>query len=125
GATVSRTADDLVRYHGKILIVDRSQLFVLGFNYTYLDMDKSRSFGITTRDRRLVQEALKLYECDTNRQVYVPSLEALPVSPLNAREALARLIRHARRQLLIYDPKLSDDAMIRLLRERAAAGVDV
>ena len=34
GATVSRTADDLVRYHGKMMIVDRRRLYVLGFNLT-------------------------------------------------------------------------------------------
>src|ERR1700759_3169155 len=30
GVTVARTADDLLRYHGKLMIVDRRELFVLG-----------------------------------------------------------------------------------------------
>jgi cardiolipin synthase len=30
GATVSRSADDLVRYHGKMMVVDRKTLYVLG-----------------------------------------------------------------------------------------------
>src|SRR6478752_10462132 len=46
GVTVSRTADDLVRYHGKMMIVDGRILHVFGFNFTRLDMEKSRSFGI-------------------------------------------------------------------------------
>ena len=37
GVMVSRTADDLVRYHGKLLIVDRSELYVLGYNFTTID----------------------------------------------------------------------------------------
>src|SRR5437868_7601068 len=32
GVTVSRTADDLVRYHGKMMIVDSRTLHVYGFN---------------------------------------------------------------------------------------------
>jgi hypothetical protein len=34
--TVSRTADDLVRYHGKYAIIDGTALWVLGFNSTGL-----------------------------------------------------------------------------------------
>src|SRR5689334_20045745 len=34
GARVDRTGDDFVRYHGKFMIVDRTTLLVLGFNYT-------------------------------------------------------------------------------------------
>ena len=32
GATVDRTAEDLVRYHGKMMIIDRRELHVLAFN---------------------------------------------------------------------------------------------
>jgi phosphatidylserine/phosphatidylglycerophosphate/cardiolipin synthase-like enzyme len=47
------------------------------------------------------------------------------VSPENARERLATFIAGARSQLLIYDPQVSDSTMVRLLAERAKAGVDV
>jgi len=40
GASVRRTDDDLRRYHNKIMIVDRRTLYVLGFNYTALDVNK-------------------------------------------------------------------------------------
>ena len=36
-----------------------------------------------------------------------------------------RFIRGARRQLLIYDPQLTDDAMLQILVAKAKAGVDV
>src|SRR5690349_13738135 len=45
GVTVARTNNDLVRYHGKLLVIDKAKLFVLGFNYTAVDL-ASRSFGI-------------------------------------------------------------------------------
>jgi cardiolipin synthase A/B len=122
--TVSRTADDLVRYHGKIMIVDRSKLHVLGFNYLGLDL-KSRSFGIVCRDRRYVQEAIRLFEADAAKQDFEPATDSLVVSPENAREQLATFIKRAKRQLLIWDPKVSDPQMIRLLQQRAKAGVDI
>jgi phosphatidylserine/phosphatidylglycerophosphate/cardiolipin synthase-like enzyme len=124
GVTVSRTADDLVRYHGKLTIVDRTCLHVYGFNYTALDL-KSRSFGLVTRDRRTVQEAIRLFEADAAKQEFEPTLDALVVSPENAREQLATFIKRAKRQLLVWDPKVSDPQMIRLLQQRAKAGVDV
>src|SRR5580693_9034911 len=37
GVTVARTADDLVRYHGKMMIIDESELFLMAFNFTMLD----------------------------------------------------------------------------------------
>src|SRR5580765_4200084 len=40
GVTVSRTADDLVRYHGKMMIVDGHSLYIFGFNFTTLDIEK-------------------------------------------------------------------------------------
>src|SRR3954471_15552022 len=68
GVTVSRTADDLVRYHGQMMIIDGRILHVYGFNFTTLDIEKSRSFGVVTRNRRLVQEAIKLFDADFDRQ---------------------------------------------------------
>jgi phosphatidylserine/phosphatidylglycerophosphate/cardiolipin synthase-like enzyme len=125
GVTVSRTADDLVRYHGKMMIVDGRLLHVYGFNFTSLDLNKSRSFGVITRNRKIVQEAIKLFEADFNRQPYYAACDRLIVSPENSRERLTKFISGAKRELLIYDPNLSDDAMLRLLTQREKAGVEV
>lgn len=125
GVTVARTADDLVRYHGKFMVVDRSTAYVLGFNYTRLDIDRSRSFGIVSKNRKLVQEALRLFEADTTRQPYSAGNDVFIVSPVNARERLTTFIRKARKQLLIYDPKIGDRSILALLQQRAKAGVDV
>lgn len=124
GVVLSRTAGDLVRYHGKMMIVDRRILHVYGFNYTRLDY-KSRSFGIVTTNRTLVREAQRLFDADATRQAYRSHHGNLVVSPDNSRERLSAFIRGARRQLLIYDPRLSDGAIHQLLKERANAGIDV
>jgi cardiolipin synthase A/B len=125
GVTVSRTADDLVRYHDKLLIVDRKTLFVLSFNFTHLDIDHSRAFGIVTRKTRLVQEALALLAADTERTPYVAGLDSFVVSPVNARKQLLALIRRAKKELLIYDPNLADAEVRKALTDRAKKGVTV
>ena len=124
GVVLSRTAGDLTRYHGKMMIVDRRVLHVYGFNYTRLDYE-SRSFGIVTTRAPLVREALKLFEADAARRTYTPADPRFVVSPGNSRERLTAFIRGARRQLLIYDPRLADPAIRELLTQQAAAGVDV
>ena len=124
GVTVTRTADDLPRYHGKMTIVDDA-VFVLGFNYTRADVERSRSFGIITRDDKLHKEALALFEADSTRQPYTPGHDRLVVSPDTSRERLSALIARTRKQLLIYDERISDKLIMRLLRERAEAGVEI
>lgn len=124
GVTVARTADDLPRYHGKMMVVDNT-LYVLGFNYTKLDIEKSRSFGIVTRDARLVKEACALFEADTARQPYSPGHDRLVVSPETSRELLTAFIRGAKKQLLIYDDKVTDNLVQRVLADRVRAGVDI
>jgi cardiolipin synthase len=124
GVTVARTADDLPRYHGKTMLVDDT-LHVFGFNYTKLDIEKSRSFGIVTDEARPVKEACSLFEADSARQAYSPGCDDLVVSPETSREILSLFIKKARKELLIYDPKVSDRLMLRLLAARAKAGVSI
>ena len=125
GATVARTADDLTRYHGKMVVVDGTYLHVYGFNFTTLDIDKSRSFGIVTRDRKIVAEAVKLFEADALRQNYSPGHRRMVVSPENSRELLTAFIKGAKKQLLIYDAQISDNQIQKVLQERSKAGVEI
>lgn len=125
GITVARTADDLVRYHGKMMLIDGKELYLLTYNFTHLDTERSRSFGIVTRNRELVKEASRLFECDTKRQTYASRCDNFVVSPVNARARLEAFIRSAKRELLIYDVDVADKAIIRILEERSQAGVKV
>jgi cardiolipin synthase A/B len=124
GCIVSRTADDLPRYHGKFVLVD-DLLYVVGFNFTKADIDKSRSFGLMTRDPKVVKEARALFNADWLRQPYSPGHERLVVSPENSREILTSFIRKAKKQLLIYDAKITDKLIQRVLMDRARAGLDI
>lgn len=125
GVTVSRTGDEFVKYHGKYLLVDDA-LYVFGFNYTKADLSKRRSFGVETRDRRAVSDAAKLFDCDVGRQPYDGTVtSSLVVSPETSRAVLTKFISGARRRLAIYDARLEDPDCIKLLRQKAEAGVQV
>jgi phosphatidylserine/phosphatidylglycerophosphate/cardiolipin synthase-like enzyme len=125
GITVARSADDLIRYHDKLIVIDRRILYVLSFNFTHLDMDHSRGFGIITKNAILVQEAVKLFEADCTRRHYTAGPDTFVVSPANSRKVLRRFLERAKKQLLIYDPQISDKEMIGALQRRAKAGVEV
>jgi phosphatidylserine/phosphatidylglycerophosphate/cardiolipin synthase-like enzyme len=125
GVTVSRSADDLLRYHAKFMIVDGRMLHLFGFNFTKLDIDGSRSFAISTRDAKAVAEASKLFEADLTRQPFTPGKSHLVVSPENARAMLTSFIAGAKKELAIYDGKIQDPLMIKLLKQRAAKGVKI
>ncbi len=125
GITVARTADDLVRYHGKMMLIDRRELYVLSYNFTHLDIERSRSFGIITKNAELVKEACELFDSDTKRIGFKSRSKKFIVSPVNAREQLSAFLKGAKKSLLIYDTKISDRGMIRVLQERISAGVEV
>jgi cardiolipin synthase A/B len=124
GVTCSRSADDLVRYHAKFMVVDGRTLYVMLFNYTALDA-RSRSFCVMTTQRTIVGEAIRLFEADATRQPCDPPPQHLVVSPDNARKRLTEFVKGAKKSLWMYDPKLSDAAMIRLLEDRLKKGVDI
>jgi phosphatidylserine/phosphatidylglycerophosphate/cardiolipin synthase-like enzyme len=125
GVTVSRTDEDLLRYHGKMMIVDDSVLYVLGYNFTRRDIERSRSLGLVTSQKDLVAEAKRLFDADFDRKTYTPKLDTFLVSPLNSRASLLELLESAEERLLIYDSRLTDNMMQRVLERRALAGVDV
>src|SRR5262249_46239269 len=94
-------------------------------NFTALDINKSRSFGVITRNKKLVAEAMRLFAADFDRQPYSATCERLIVSPENARDCLSKFIGGARRELRIYHPKVRDDGMLKVLTERQKKGVEI
>lgn len=125
GITVARTADDLVRYHGKMFLIDGKELHLLAHNFTHLDISMSRSFSVVITEPEIVGEAARLFECDVKRTPYQAKQDDLVVSPSNAREQLSAFIREAKHQLLLYEMKVSDREFLTLLQEKINGGVDV
>lgn len=125
GVSITRTAEDLVRYHGKMMIIDRRQLFLLTFNFTFLDIHHSRSFGLITDTPHLVEEAVSLFEADTLRMGNHAHFEHFVVSPINSRKKISDFLHGTQKQLLIYDGKLTDAQMIKHLENLAKAGIEI
>ncbi len=125
GITVARTSSDLVRYHGKFILIDRRILCVLSFNFTHVDIDHSRGFGVITSQPACAQEAASLFKADCTRTRYAPKVETFVVSPVNSRRLLGTFLKRAKKQLLIYDPMISDGEMLGILQGRTKAGVEV
>jgi len=122
---VTRTAEDLVRYHSKMMIIDRRMLYLLTFNFTFLDIHHSRSFGVITDRPNLLTEAVRLFQADVEGQSHRMEAEHFVISPVNSRRKLSEFILSAEKQLLIYDGKLTDPRMIKLLESQAKAGVEI
>ena len=124
--TVSRTDDDLLRYHNKMLLIDRETLYTLGFNFMRLDIEKSRSMGVATKNKTIVCRGHQA----VRGRLDAPALHGESrLTFSSARRTRARassqFIKGAKKELLIYDMKISDRQMIKLLQERVKAGVDV
>jgi histone H3/H4 len=98
---------------------------VLSFNFTHLDVDHSRGFGVVTTHANWVRDAARLFKADCTRTKFAPKTDTFVVSPANARRVLAAFLKRAKTQLLIYDPKISDKEMRRILEGQAKAGVEI
>jgi hypothetical protein len=66
-----------------------------------------------------------LFQADCARRTYSPDSPTFFVSPANSRKVLANFLKRARHQLLIYDPGISDQEMIRILNDRRKSGVEI
>jgi cardiolipin synthase len=100
-------------------------LYLMAFNFTHIDITLSRSFALAISKPSLVKEAVKLFECDVKRVPYEAGEDEFVVSPANAREQLTKFIEGAKKQLLLYEMKISDRSAIKLLNEKISQGVDV
>ena len=124
GITVCRTDDDMVRYHGKVMIVDGRAAYILGFNFTAQDL-RSRSFGVVVKTRKIVKELVRLFNADADRTHFTARAPDLIVSPTNARPRLLAFLRKARVSIDIYDPEVSDDEILAVLAKKAIRGVRI
>ena len=72
GIIVARTSNDLSRYHDKYILIDRRVLYMLSFNFTHLDIDHSRGFGIVTTHAPGYAKPARLFRADCTRTKYAP-----------------------------------------------------
>jgi phosphatidylserine/phosphatidylglycerophosphate/cardiolipin synthase-like enzyme len=128
GVDVRRYADLVVRYHAKYAVADDGPALVASLNFTRKCFTDTCDFLLVSTDAHLVHALLRLFDADWHGHVYVPGegdADRLIVGPEQARARFAALFDQATRTIRIIDPKISDPAMLRLLKAKAAQGVSV
>jgi cardiolipin synthase A/B len=127
GADVRRYQDSVVRYHAKYIVADDGPAFIASLNFTRKCFQATCDFVVVSNDSELVHGLTRLFDADWDGTRYHVSdaPHRLIVGPEQARRRFATLIEEATHSIRIIDPKISDPAMMMLLRARAAAGLKV
>ena len=128
GASVRSYVDPVVKYHAKYVVADDSRALVASLNFTRKCFTRTCDFLVVTRDPAVTDGLRRLFEADWSGPSAVFPEDLTPrlvVGPERARTQLTHLLEQARRSIRIIDPKLSDPAMIELLKARRADGIAV
>ncbi len=128
GAKLYRSADPVVKYHAKYIVADDGPALVASLNFTRKCFTSTVDFLLTTRDPVVVTGLRRLFVADSRRPepVRVASFgRRLIVGPEHARQAFTRLLERARCSIAIVDPKLTDPAILDLLKVKRREGVAV
>lgn len=128
GVQVHRYADPIVKYHAKYIVADDGPALVASLNFTRKCFDRTCDFVLTTHDAGVVAGLRAVFEADCRAPgSALPDQmsDRLIVGPDSSRARFAALIQEARRSIRIIDAKLTDPAMVALLRKKSAEGVTV
>lgn len=114
------------RFHYKIMMIDGRQSSVFTFNPTRENLHYTRDFGVVLYDDETTSELNRLFDADWNDAVYTPAPHSnLLVSPYTSRAGMEAFLRSAQKSIHLWDAKVEDPAVIKILREKVAAGLDV
>lgn len=128
GAALHRYADPVVKYHAKYLVADDGPALVTSLNFTRRCFTSTCDFLLTTHDPAVVRGLQRLFAADSRRPESSPPSRLgsrLIVGPEHARRALTQMLDQARRSIRIVDPKVTDPAILQLLKTKRAEGVEV
>lgn len=126
GIDVRRYADVVVRYHAKYIVADDGPAMVASLNFTQKCFGRTCDFMLVSSDARLVDGLRRVFEADWEGAAFTPAANGrLIVGPEQARARFAALLAKARRRIRLIDPKITDPAMLALLRSRTADGIEV
>jgi cardiolipin synthase A/B len=114
------------RYHYKVMTVDDSLAMVFTFNPTRENLHYTRDFGVELYDPQVAGELNRLFDADWDDIEFTPDADSpLLISPYNSRRKMVAILGGAERTIHIADAKVEDPAIIQLLTEKAAKGVEV
>ena len=126
GAKLNRYADPVVKYHAKYIVADDGPALIASLNFTQECFATTCDFLLVTYDRGVVSGLQRLFKADC-RAPEAPAVARLSpriiLGPEHARRRLTELLVHAKRSIRIVDPKLTDPAILDVLRAKREAGV--
>lgn len=128
GVDVRRYGDTIVRYHAKYIVADSGPAVVASLNFTRKCFGSTCDFMLVSSDERLVAALQLVFDADWDGVPYQPAearADRLIVGPEQARAGFAALVGQATRRIRLIDPKISDPAMLLLLKKREAEGIQV
>jgi len=127
GVDVRRYADVVVRYHAKYVVADDGPAIVASLNFTRKCFESTCDFMLVSGDPALASALRCVFDGDWNGGTFRPAAETdrLIVGPERARAGFVALIGEAARTIRLVDPKISDPAMLLLLKKREADGIRV
>ncbi|RPJ63824.1 MAG: hypothetical protein EHM24_23855 [Acidobacteria bacterium] len=128
GAALCRYADPVVKYHAKYIVADDGPALVASLNFTRKCFTRTCDFLLVTHDPAVVEGLRRLFEGDCLGKVLSLPPRArrrLVVGPEEGRRGLTETLERGRRSIRIVDPKLTDPAILELLKAKRAAGVKV
>jgi phosphatidylserine/phosphatidylglycerophosphate/cardiolipin synthase-like enzyme len=128
GVDVRRYADAVVRYHAKYVVADNGPAVVASLNFTGKCFNATCDFMVVSSDADLVSTLLRVCEADWQGAALRPEdrrCDRLIVGPEQARARFVALIGQATQTIRLIDPKITDPAMLLLLRTREAQGIRV
>jgi len=128
GATLHRYPDPVVKYHAKYIVADNGPALVASLNLTRKCFASTVDFVVVTHDPGVVSGLTRLFHADHGkRSAPLPRAlsQRLIIGPERARKRFTALIQGARRSIHLVDPKVTDPAIVTLLKAKAATGVAV
>jgi phosphatidylserine/phosphatidylglycerophosphate/cardiolipin synthase-like enzyme len=127
GVVVNRVAAGGMKYHAKFMVADDAAALIGTLNLTRKCFRRTRDFLVITHDRAVVAGLAAAFRADA-QGVPMETLASdarLILGPESARERIESLLGSARQSIRIMDHKLSDPAVLAILRDRRRHGVNV
>lgn len=125
GAEVIRYPLAEVKYHAKYIVADDGPALVASLNFTRKCFERTCDFVVLTQAPDVVADLTRVFDTDCAGQPASGLGDRLVVGPEHSRARVAELLAFARHSIRIVDHRVSDPAIVSLLKARRAEGLTV
>jgi phosphatidylserine/phosphatidylglycerophosphate/cardiolipin synthase-like enzyme len=126
GVSLHPHTDPVVKYHAKYLVADQGPALVASLNFTRKCFAKTIDALVITHDPDVVVGLRDLLAADCGHAPMPEGLSPrLIVGPERARRQFTTIVEQASSSIRLIDRKASDPALMTLLQQRRAAGLNV